>query len=104
MKTEQAFEILKSWDSRTINQIIDLLNLNHIVSDEDCAGLSSTMIRHWADECDNYLRNAGYCGGKLQTAGKYFQNHGAIYVLYDESQISYEEASKYLNSVAEREI
>lgn len=96
-------DLLEDWDEKSLTDLIDILNANHIVSDEDKTCLSSTMIESWKGECDSFLKRNGYLGEKLLSCGGFFDNVGAVYALYDESCISYNEAREYLNKVASRE-
>jgi len=98
----KTIKILKDWNQIKLDELIGTLNINHLVSDEDSKGLSSTMIEGWSNECDSYLRSNGYTGGKLNTHSSFLPDHGAVYVVFDESQISYDDASKYLIDVANR--
>jgi hypothetical protein len=100
----KSIEILKQWDKQTLNKLVKKLNSDYLVSDEDSIELSSIMIENWSDECDDYLQNSGYTGGKLNSHGEYFNNRGAIYVLFDETKITYESAAEYLNKVANRDV
>ena len=83
-----------------IEAIVIALNDHGIVSNEDNkAKFSRSMNKCWNDD---YLREKGYNGGELGKAGKFYQNHGDIYALYDTQLFSYEEAVKYLDMVRRR--
>ncbi|MDP3269806.1 MAG: hypothetical protein Q8M40_12290 [Legionella sp.] len=92
-------EVLKKWDSQAIQSVISLLNSQGIVSDEDDTGLSSTMMENWSDECEQYLRSHGYIGGEIRVCGKFSNDHGAIYALYNTLIVEFEDSYKYLASV-----
>lgn len=99
-----VLEVLENWDSQGVQSVISLLNSQGIVSDEDGTGLSSTIIESWSDECEQYLRGQGYVGGKIRICGKFFEQHGAIYALYNTSIVEFEDSYKYLESVNMREV
>lgn len=102
MERIKTIEILKGWERKTLLSVIATLNVSNIVSDEDLKGLSSVMIENWCEKCDQFLCANGYTGGRLRHQGKYYSTSGAIYVVYDESQISYEEANEYMDDIARR--
>lgn len=103
MEQMKTVEILRNLDRATLDDLIGALNSDHMVSDEDNKGLSSVMIEGWSKDCEDYLRENGYSCGKLTTHGGYFPLHGAVYVVFDESQVSYGDASVYLSEVASRD-
>jgi hypothetical protein len=98
MKIETAVEVLKSFDKKDIDNIVDVLNDKHMVSDEDDTALSSYIMKIWSHECYVYLKENGYRGGDLRIIGKYFPNYGASYLLYDKINLTFEEAYDYLIS------
>lgn len=93
---------LQQWDTQETQKLVLALNSKSIVSDEDETGLSSTMVENWTDSCETFLRNNGYTGGEIKQCSKYFENHGAIYALYDSADLNYEKAVKYIVSVSAR--
>ena len=87
-----------------IEYLVTRLNEDGMVSDEDnSVGISSTMLERWSEECTEGLRKNGYFGGDLLCIGRYFCGHGAVYVLYDTENISYEEAMAYLETLGSRD-
>ncbi len=103
MERFKTIDTLKKWDQSSLNGLISSLNTDHIVSDEDGIGLSSIMVEDWSEECDDYLRSRGYVGGEIQTHGAYFSHHGAVYVIYDEDHVTYEEASEYIVNIGDKD-
>jgi len=95
-----ALMILKKWHPDRLNNLIHILNTHRIASDEGRAGLSPGMIECWSEECDQFLRECGYSGGKLSPCGIFSHCAGAIYAIYDESSITYQEAYEYLSCLA----
>ncbi|GAB2199494.1 hypothetical protein [Sessilibacter sp. MAH4] len=91
-----TLEILEEWSRADLDRLITKLNENGIASDEDELGLSSTMLENWTVSCDAFLTGNGYKGNSLKTSGKYIQNLGAVYILYDIDVFTYEEAQNYL--------
>lgn len=104
MERIKTIESLKSCERETLSNLIGTLNVNHIISDDDLKGLSSAMIENWSEECDEFLRDNGYTGEQLRPHGKYYSAHGAIYVVCDESKISYEEATEYIKDIVRRDV
>lgn len=97
-----VLESLKDRDAQEITELVALFQQRGIVSDEDGPWISSTMVEHWGESCDAFLRFHGYRGGKLLTYAKYFPHRGAIYSLYDSRRMTREEAAKYVERVAFR--
>lgn len=87
---------LENWDKDLILSMVSSLNKDGIISDEEHDGLSSTMVEHWMDDCDAFLRDKGYEGGKLEACSRYFNTHGQIYALYDSTALSAEAAGRHL--------
>ncbi len=104
MILKESIAILKEWDSSALMALISKLNIDHISSDEDSVGLSSTIIEAWSYKCTDFLRENGFTGDELTTTGGYFPEHGAIYVIFDKDQVSYEDALTYLKEVASRNV
>lgn len=102
METVNVLEILEEWGAPEIQALVSALNTGGVISDEDKAGLSSTMVEKWTKKCESYLRSRGYLGGEIEHCGKYFNTRGAIYALYDSSALSHEDAFQYLVSVSKR--
>ncbi|MCY3753274.1 MAG: hypothetical protein OXG99_04190 [Alphaproteobacteria bacterium] len=87
-----------------IEYLVTKLNDDGMVSDEgNNVRISSTMLEHCSEEFTERLRQNGYSGGELLCIGKQFLGHGAIYVLYDIENISYEEATIYLETLGSRD-
>lgn len=99
MVSVSALEILKGWGKQEINSLVSLLNEYGMISDEEHTGLSSTMVERWSDECEVFLRNNGYVGGEISSSGKYFNESGAIYALYDTDKHDIESAHEHLVSI-----
>lgn len=97
-----VLNILENWDSSLVQNLVSSLNRNSIVSDEEHNGLSSTMVEHWTEGCDAFLENKGYEGGKLKISSKYFSSRGQIYVLYDSSALSAEDAYNHMVAISKR--
>ena len=102
MKSSEILRILMERPTM-VNCLVKKLNENGMISDEDNdLKISSTMLEYWTDECTDYLHKNGYTGKSLTFIGGYFEGHGAIYVLYDQS-IGYEEAKHYLEEEGARD-
>ena len=97
---QNALMILKKWHPDRLNNLINILNTSRIASDKGRAGLSSAMIECWSEECDEFLREYGYSGGRLSPCGIFSHCAGAIYAIYDESSITYQETHEYLSCIA----
>lgn len=97
-----VLEILKNWDKDLVLRMVLSLNKDGIISDEEHNGLSSTMVENWMDDCDAFLRNKGYEGGKLETCSRYFNACGQIYALYDSTALSAEDADRHLILLSKR--
>lgn len=52
----------------------------------------------WNTSCDEFIQNKGFEGGKLSCIGKMIEGYGAIYLLYDTEQLTYDQANLQLNS------
>ena len=98
MLAANTLKELKQWGEQFVQNVVDQLNDIGIVSDEDEHGFSSVWIEHWDGNCTKYFRQFGYEGGPLGHHAKYFPDHGAVYVLFDEGQHDLESAEKYLRS------
>ncbi len=90
--------VLREINPATLSKIIEQLNNSGIILDEDTPSFNSTVIEKWEESCDDFLRNLGYCGGNLQVEGKYYNNHGAVYALFDEDIYDYSEAREYMDT------
>ncbi len=97
MLTDKAINILRSCEKDDIEKLINQLNIDGIVSDEDKCLISSYMVKNWDSRCTDYLTSHGYEGGCLRAHGKFFENHGAVYVLFDENKHAYRTANDYMN-------
>ena len=97
-----VLESLKNLEAQELADLAALFDRRGIVSDEDGPWISSTMVEHWDERCDELLRAHGYRGGKLEPYAKYFSHRGAIYSLYDSESITWEDAAKYVEGVAFR--
>lgn len=100
-----SMDVLKSLKYRSSQELFALaalFNKQGIVSDEDGPWISSTMIEHWSERCDDLLRDHGYTGGKLEVYAKYFSSHGNIYSLFDSGNFTPEDAANYVQAVSLR--
>jgi len=99
-----VLQILQDCNPVIIQLLASKLNSLSIVSDKDEAGLSSTIVKLWSSDGEQYLRDHGYIGGEIKICGKFFNEHGAIYALYDSLAIEFDDAYRYLESVNSREL
>lgn len=97
-----VLDTLENWDKELVLSLISSLNKYGIVTDEEHNGLYSTMVEHWAENCEAFLRDNGYEGGGLQTRSKYFNTFGQLYALYDSTALSLEAADCHLVAVGKR--
>lgn len=97
MENEKVIDILRGADKECIGKLVAKLNLDGIVSDEDDCLISSHMVEHWTIESTEYLRENEYKGGKLISHAKFFSAHGAVYVLFDENENTYDSATTYMD-------
>lgn len=98
MDMPTTLQILQGWNSGSLSLVIDALNKKGVITDEESTGLSSYMIEHWNEACTEYLLIHGYAGGKIKTCAKYFPHLGAVYALYDEALLEFEEITGYLEN------
>lgn len=105
MQIEPTIDILRSFSKKDLQTIIDYLNKDGIVFDESKGVyLAPTSFKKLDDECEDYLRKRGYKGGKLETGGKFFPESGLIYMLYDSSLKTYQEAIQELDLFAKKSV
>ncbi len=102
MMKDTILEILKAMDIKNINKIVDKLNSDGVVSDEENYGISSHIIENWDEECTEYLLENGYKGRKLRSHGNYFDNYGAVYVLFNEEKHSYDTVMDYMDNLVKK--
>lgn len=95
-----AYEALSEIDPTELIRVAARLNQSGFVSDEDGLCLGSMLIEHWSSRCSDLIRGYGYGGGKLAVRGAFFSAVGAIYILYDETRHSGEDAAEELRRVA----
>ena len=89
--------VLRELGPERVQAIIRALHINGILFDESGLGLSSGVIERWSHECEEFLRWAGYKGGRIRTGGRFFEAYGAIYMLYDTDALAYEAAREALD-------
>ncbi len=105
MKALSTLEILQEWRGTSdLNALVSTLNTSGIITDEDSTGLSSTMIEAWTADCEAFVRSCGYTGGTIGTVGNFFDEHGAIYALYDSGRIDHKAAHTHLRDVNARPV
>ncbi|MDX3774011.1 hypothetical protein QE250_07800 [Chromatiaceae bacterium AAb-1] len=101
MEHEEVIDIMREAGKESIDKLVAKLNLDGIVSDEDGCLISSYMVERWTAESTEYLRDNEYKGGKLTMHAKFFSGHGAVYVLFDENEHTYDSATKYMDEYVE---
>lgn len=94
--------ILEGWSPMQVQVLIEALETDGFISDEIQSGLSSSIIEHWDQECDDYLRSRGYGGGKIECYSQYSKFYGQIYVLFDPETISGESAMRLVSLIKGR--
>lgn len=97
MDLPAPLEVLQELGPERVQAIIRALHINGIVFDESGLGLSSGVIERWSYGCEEFLRSAGYMGGRIRTSGRFFEAYGAIYMLYDTEALAYEAACEALD-------
>ena len=102
MSRSIAYKTLLEIEAAELKRVADQLNLTGLATDEDGLCLSSSLVEHWSDDCTELLRDHGYQGGKLLVTGRFFNHCGAIYLLYQSSSHSLEDAQRELERAAKR--
>lgn len=103
MKSFNSHRTLSGISPFELGRVIEQLNRTGFVTDEDGLCLGAALIEYWSGECTALIRGCGYDGGELMVRGQFFNEVGAIYVLYDATRHAGEEAAEELQRVAERE-
>lgn len=93
-----AISVLESCELDVLSEIINFLNDKGIISDEDSPSFHSTVMKQWNDNSNKYLKEKGYNGSKLSVHGSFYDNHGAVYVLFDENKHNYKTAKAYMDN------
>lgn len=95
MKTGSYKQILDTANPEAVQRLINLLNTKGIYTDHDFAFLTRKGFHEGANDLIEFLEQRGYIGGKLDTIGKYYRSHGAIYAVYDTTLFSIKEVFAY---------
>jgi len=67
-----------------------------LILDEHATFISSGYIEGNHEKLEAHLRLHGYRGGRLDSAGKYFSDYGAVYAIYDTDRHTLESAIKFI--------
>jgi hypothetical protein len=92
---------VKELDANLLKLLASHLNAVGYVTDEDEFLLGAALVEHWSEGCTDHLRFFGFDGSSLICIGQFFEGHGAIYLLYDPSKLSYEAARSKLVAAAQ---
>jgi hypothetical protein len=103
MKAHKTINILKEADSSFIQNLVAKLNSDGICSDEDSIGIASLNIEGWDDECTEFLKTNGFHGESLSNSGRFYEGHGAVYVIFDNDVHTYDSAEKYMKIIVTNE-
>lgn len=96
-----AYGVLSGITSTELMRVSDQLNRTGFATDEDGLCLGSLLIEHWTDACTALIEQHGYNGGELAMRGDFFGGVGAIYVLYDKTRHTENDAVEELQRVAD---
>ncbi len=99
-----AYEALSEIAPAKLTRVAGQLNQTGFVSDEDALCLGSMLIEHWSNKCSDLIRGYGYGGGGLAVRGAFFSAVGAVYILYDQSRHSGEDAADELRRLAKLQV
>ena len=80
-KEKDTLETVQKSDIKHIEHIVQHLNNYGIVDETDSFVIP--VLEYWSIECDNYLKNHGYKGGRLKLAANFYEGIGYCGALFD---------------------
>lgn len=83
-RTEKEKDTLKTVQESGIEHIEHIVqHLNDYGIVDEVESFIIPVLEHWSIECDNYLKNYGYKGGRLKLAANFYKGIGNCGVLFD---------------------
>lgn len=100
MAQHRALGIMRDYSDISDSQVLfalQVLEEHGLILDEHATFIGSVDIERNTEALDAFIRHHGYKGGHLQSAGKYFDDHGAVYAIYNSERHSRDSALEFIH-------